>query len=489
MFYSREFELDLIAYILKNPLFLRQHKDKISKIKYQDKFLSLISKELMKCVIDYNTVPKETELKKSLMDLMNKNERFNSLEVDSVQETIGDIFNRDVTAVTGYAVTNFLVQEEVKALTEQMLSLSGEDVLKRIREFEVKISKLGHLNAVSSEDLGMNLFSKEGLERAEELLTEYNSISCIPSTYERWDQMLQGGFRKGELAVLIAPTGVGKTGLLLNLGLNFLKSRNRVVYLVLDNLEGEILTRTVGCVMDKDISQPIDPSVAIEDLRASYKDQYEDLFWFKHYNPRELNKSKLESYLEKLKLQLYELDKANGVEESLCGTIDIIIIDYMDMMISESGASEFWISAEHLSQEIKAVLKSQNILGITATQGGTAAMQADTIKLYMAQGAKSRFNAPDLIFSISQTEDEKKATPTKFRLCCLKARRARTNYEIPFLFHKEKQKIMEDPSIDGVLSVKSDNNHTQGATTQDGKQAQEKNDYAAELAQNLQTFL
>ena len=85
--------------------------------------------------------------------------------------------------------------------------------------------------------------------------------------------------------------------------------------------------------MDKDISEAIDADTAMKDVAASFVDEYKDLFWYKHYNPRELSKSKLEAYLEKLKLHLYELDKAEGVEESLRGKIDVIIIDYMDMMV------------------------------------------------------------------------------------------------------------------------------------------------------------
>lgn len=260
------------------------------------------------------------------------------------------------------------------------------------------------------------------------------------------------------------------------------------MYLVLDNIEGEMLTRTIGCVMDRDISTKIDADVAIESVRASVKEKYQDLFWYKHYNPRELNKSKVDSYLNKLKLHLYDLDKKNGVPHEECGVIDVLIIDYMDLMVPESGASEFWIAAEHLSQEIKALLKENNILGVTATQGGTDAMKADTIKLYMAQGAKSKFNTPDLIFSISQNDDEKRAMPPKFRLGALKARRARSNYEIPFIFHKEKQIIEEDPSIDGIFSSKSDEDAIQPATTIDGRRAAARINYVGNVKSALASY-
>lgn len=62
------------------------------------------------------------------------------------------------------------------------------------------------LSATAEEDLGMNFFSDEGLDQAKSVLDEYNNQSCIPSLYERWDTLLQGGFHKGELCVILAPT-------------------------------------------------------------------------------------------------------------------------------------------------------------------------------------------------------------------------------------------------------------------------------------------
>lgn len=488
MFHSREFELDMVSYLLKKPLFLKQHKSKLSGVKYQDKFINIVYKILIKQILNYDSVPAESELKKAVMEDMAANDKFNQLEIDITQEMVADLYQRNVTDLTGISITNYLVEDEAKKIASEISSLKGEDLLTKLRDFEHRLAKLSLLSPISDEDLGMNFFSDEGLDAAKHLLNEYNSMACIKTLYERWDTMLQGGLRKGELCVLLAPTGVGKTATLLNLAMNFLKTKQRVVYLVLDNIEGEMITRTVGCSMDKDISVEIDAETAIEDVRENLKDKYKDLFWYKHYNPRELTRSKIEKYLEKLKLHLIELDRANNVPEEECGVIDVLIIDYMDLMISESGASEFWISAEHLAQEIKALLKANNILGVTATQGGTDAMKAETIKLYMAQGAKSRFNCPDLIFSISQSDDEKKAFPARFRLGCLKARRARSNYEIPFLFHKEHQVIIEDPSIEGILCPRSEENAMQPRTNQDGSQVQKRNDYTAEISSLTNKF-
>lgn len=795
MLYSREFELDLVSYCLYKPLYLKQHRERLAKLKFQDKFINLTYQSVFKCLNAYEMVPTESELKKLLAESMSEHEKFNQLEIDSVQDIVTDVYSRNVTSITGMSISNYLIEEEAKALSEELGTHKAETLVKQLKDYEHRINKLNYF-FTEDEDLGLNFFSDEGILKAKALLEAYNNEDCISTGYPIWDKQLQGGFRKGELCVIVATTCTGKaqpldakiltpngwttmgkikigdkvfdwggnqvnvtgvfpqgikkvykisftdgtsaescdehlwwvrhfssgnkgykvlplktfkedlkgtysnrkernnyqmplcepmkfstksfpidpyvlgamlgdgclkegsisytcaepelielirsrlpkevvlnkhngsrgigygfskpgkkdprtrnifvetlnswgltahsssekfipkeyflgdinqrldllqglmdtdghseenntgidyccasialiegveflvrslggsahrgktrvidgknyyrtyfnmplcpfkltrkvqnwkireirpakkvvdhveyirdtqcqcimvdsetssyitddfivthnTSMLLNCAVNLVKQDLRVVYLVLDNIASEMVSRSVGCLMDRDISVKLDPGAALDDVSDRFKEQFKNNFWLKNFAPRELNKSKLERYLARLKTYLYEVDKFRGVAEEKCGVIDVVIIDYIDLMLAESGAGEFWISAEHLAQEIKAVLKNNNILGLTATQGGTQAMQADTLKLYMAAGAKSRFNAPDLVFGMSQNEDEKMAKPaSKFRLGCLKARRAQVNYEIGFQFWKEKQVIREDPAFSDVL--------------------------------------
>lgn len=476
--YDRNFELDLISFCLKKPLYLKQHKEKLKEIRFQDKLINIVYKEIFKCLDEYDIVPTESELKKRLVEKMSEHEKFNPVEIDIAQDTAQQVFNRSVTEMTGIGISNYLIEQEAKNISEELVSSNAEDLVKKLHDYEHRLAKLKFFFS-DDENLGLNFFSDTGILQAQNLLEDYNSEDCLPSGFKIWDEQLQGGFRKGELCVLLAPTGIGKTANLLNLAVNLIKQNQRVVYLALDNLEGELIQRTVGCLMDRDVSEKLDPGITMEDLAGKFKNKFKNNFWYKHYAPRELTKSKLERYLSRLETYLYDLDLREGVATEFCGKIDCIIIDYLDLMVSESGAGEFWISAEHLAQEVKAILKNRNILGLTATQGGTEAMKSDTLKLYMAQGAKSRFNAPDLIFGISQNDDERMAKPSKFRLTCLKARRTRSNYEIAFQFYKERQIIREDPNFSGPLSY----NHKPGTTptNEDGTLKEQKNEYTVNV--------
>ena len=479
VFHSREFELDLVAYCLKKPLYLKKHKEHLGKLKFQDKFIDIIYKLVFKCLEKYRTVPTVTELQNMARESMAENEKFNFLEIDSVQEIVSDLYVRPTTDMTGVSISNYMMEAEAKRFADELLTNKGEALTDKLPELERQLARMKHFFS-DDEDIGHNFFSHDGLAHARRLLDEYNNMACLPTGYELLDRCLQGGLRRGELAVILASTNVGKTSALLNFAANYLKSGLRVCYIVMDNLEAEMISRTVGCLMNTDITQGLDAEAAMEEMGNAYKDHMQDNFWYKHYGPRELTTKKLDRYLDKLETYLYEIDKSQDIRPvEKWGKIDVLIFDYVDVMLPERAENP-WEGQDHLMQEIKCILKNRDILGITATQGGTEAMKADTVKMYQAQGFKNRFNAPDLVFAISQDDSEKAMYPSVFRLGCLKARRAKVNYQIQFNFWKERQVIREvDNAV--ILTMSSER------VTESGAKPQKQNDYMKKFGVNAET--
>lgn len=479
MFHNREFELDLVAFCLKKPIYLKQHKDQLGKLKFQDKFINIIYNLVFKCLEKYKTVPTVSELQNMAKDTMALNDKFNFLEIESVQETIGELYIRPTTDMTGVSISNYLMETEAKKLAEELMGNKGEALTDKLGDYERQLAKMKHF-FTDDEDIGHNFFSTDGILRAKRLLDEYNNMACLATGFPVLDMCLQGGMRRGELAVILASTNVGKTSMLLNFAANYLRSSQRVCYVVMDNLEAEMISRTVGCLMSADITQGLDAEAAMDGMSDRYQDHMKNNFWYKHYGPRELTSKKLDRYLDKLETYLYEIDKADDIlPEEKWGKIDVLIFDYVDVMLPERSENP-WEASDHLMQEIKCILKNRDILGITATQGGTEAMKSDTIKMYQAAGFKNRFNAPDLVFAISQDDSEKAMNPAVFRLGCLKARRAKVNYQIQFNFWKEKQVIKEVENA-CVLTMSSER------VSESGAKPQKQNDYMQKFGVNAET--
>lgn len=442
MFYSRDFELDLVAHCLKKPLYLKTHKESLSKLKFQDKFIDILYKLVFKCLDKYKTVPTVTELQHMAQEFMGANDKFNFIEIEGVRDLATEVYNRPTTDMTGVTISHYLMESEAKKLATDLTDNNGEILTENLPEYRRRLAKMEHYFS-DDEDLGHNVFSFDGGNRMKRLLDNYNNASCIPTLFPTLDVCLQGGIRLGELVVFLAPPNRGKSVVLLNLSANFLRQGLRVLHIVLDNLEEEMISRTVGCLMNVDITQGLDAESAIDQLNDRFHDHMQNNFWFKHWGPRELTTKKLDRYIERLETYLYEIDKAEGIRpEEKWGKIEVCVLDYCDVMLPERTENP-WEATDHLMQEIKAILKKKNMIGITATQGGTEAMKADTLKMHMTQGFKNKWNAPDLAFAISQDDSERALNPSVIRIGCIKARRAKVNYQLQFNFWPERQVIRE----------------------------------------------
>lgn len=445
MYNSFDKELDILAFLFNNKSYFAQHKDMFAKFPFYDKRVTLVFQHTKSLVDSFGEFPTESELKTSLTSFMET--KFPPLEIQEACEIATEVMNRKTTAVTSKNLDEWLIYQEKTRIAEELMKLEPAQIASKLNDIERQLQQLNLLH-FDKDDLGCDLFSTSGIKETISQIEAYHKELCIPSTFTLLDEKLEGGFRKGEICLILAPPNAGKTLFLVNAAARFVKQGFRTVYLALDNIKAEMKNRLLSVFLE----QGIDPTSATYDggelekeLTSAYG-AFDGKFIIKHYAPQELTKGVIERYLNKLRIAMKAKDLAAGVPEDKAGVIDVLIIDYFELMRSESSNGEFWIQAEHLAQEMKAVALKHNLFLLSATQGGTEAMKSETVQMWQAAGAKSRFNQPDLVFSLSSTLQEKLMPVPVLRLTNLKARRKSTHYQIRMRFDKLKHKIYEDPN-------------------------------------------
>lgn len=447
MYSTIDKELDILAFLFKNKTYFAQNKDAFAKYEFSDKRLTLLFKRTRELVDVYKDFPTMSELQVNLADYMGHNEKFTPIEIDEVCQLVQNVYERQTTGVTSKNLDDWLIFQEKTRIAHWLETMKPEEVAGNLHNVEKALQQLNLIH-FDKDDLGCDLFSGPGIDETITQIESYNKELCIPTGYPLLDKKLNGGFRKGELGIFLAPPNVGKTALLVNLAAKFVAGGRRVVYLALDNIKSEMKNRLVSCFLE----QSVDPSSGdfdqegLKQALESKSPSFGGRFIIKHYAPLELTKSAIERFLNRLKIALKQQDLEAGVPEDQAGNIDVLIVDYYDLMKAENASAEFWIAAEQLSMQCKAIALKHDLVFLTATQGGTDAMKAETVQMWQAAGAKSRFNAPDLVFSLSQTLQEKLDQIPIIRLTNLKARRKDVAYSIRLRFDKFKHKIYEDPN-------------------------------------------
>lgn len=197
---GNEFQFKLIKLLLEDKIFFNS----VYKIVHSRMFTNTYVQHIIGLVLDYTSKNPDVNCSYPEVDILIRN-RYNGQEIcEHLIETLNSIkevqiTNSDIIKETS---TKFFKQQNLtKALFE------AQDIIKQgssenYEEIESIIRDALEIN--SEESTTFKIF-----ENWEECLTKDSQVT-IPTGYELLDSKLGGGIRKGELGIIIAPTGIGK---------------------------------------------------------------------------------------------------------------------------------------------------------------------------------------------------------------------------------------------------------------------------------------
>lgn len=441
-FSTREFEISALAFFLQKPQYFAQKRTGIKDIRFDDKKVQNILRQLHTSFEQYQEFPTKHELKEKLKSYLTDKAQYLDLEWQEYEDLVDDVYSREVTGNTGEQVNLKLADQQRTRLVDKLANAKPEDLAIVAKEVEGDLKGFRRLH-YQEVDLGLNFFSKGGVAKTVKLIGDYNEGICIPSGFVHLDQAMKGGTRKGELNVVLGSTGLGKTTTLLNFTKGFVRSGARVCHIYLDSLEEEMATRMASCWLGQSIEYGTDLEQIGEMLQV-YADEHENKLITVQFPGFSISAHDVDEFLTNLKSYLYQVDKENGVYEDQCGVIDILVLDYMDLLVYDGNVEGFMVD-EHKAGELNAVAIKHKIGIWTGTQGGTNAMKSDKPKLHDAHGYKSRFHPVANVLIVCCPEEERFLLSRRFTFDFGKARRPVEFSSIPFIMDVCTQCIYEDP--------------------------------------------
>lgn len=216
------------------------------------------------------------------------------------------------------------------------------------------------------------------------------------------DDITNGGLGKGELAVVIAPLGVGKTTFLSIIGSNAYKKNKNVLHIFFEDKINEVRRKYLSHWSD--VPLPILNSK--RDLVLASAKKLEE----------ELPDANL--ILVKLKADTTDIHKLKRVikheNNKLGGKLDMIIIDYADCIKGDQGKDvEEWSGEGRTMRQLEGIAEEFNVALWTAVQGGRRSTTAAVVEVDMIGGNIKKAQVGHLIISIAKTltqRDQKLAT-------------------------------------------------------------------------------
>ena len=207
----------------------------------------------------------------------------------------------------------------------------------------------------------------------------------ISTGWDEMDKISKQGLGKGELGVVIAPTGAGKSMVLTHLGAQALLAGHNVVHYTLELLDTVVAGRYDSCITGIELNDLIDKK---DEIYEKIKD-IDGTLVIKEYPTKTASVKTLRNHLEKI--------RKRG------GEIVMIIVDYADLLKPTSNYREKRTELESIYEELRTLAYEFSCPVWTASQTNRSGLDAEVITMNSISEAFSKCFVADFIFSVSRT--------------------------------------------------------------------------------------
>lgn len=218
---------------------------------------------------------------------------------------------------------------------------------------------------------------------------ELKSRDPVTTGWDKIDKITQGGLGAGELGVVIAPTGVGKSMVLVHLGAQALHEGKTVVHYTLELSDTVVASRYDSCITGVNLS---DVYGRKDDIYEQIKDVPGRLI-VKEYPTKTATTATITNHLEKL--------IARGIIP------DTVIVDYGDLLRPIDKRKEKRNELESIYEEMRAIAQTYNCPVWTASQTNRTGLNAEVITMESISEAFNKCFVADFICTISRTIEDK----------------------------------------------------------------------------------
>jgi replicative DNA helicase len=215
----------------------------------------------------------------------------------------------------------------------------------------------------------------------------------IPMGIPGIDNLLKGGIAKGELGVILAPTGVGKSTFLtkisnhaFNLGYNvlqiFFEDNPKIIQRKHFTLWTEIAPDLLSMHKDKVLKK-------VQEIRENA--------------PNKLVLKKLPSdtlTMNQIKNQIRKMI-AEGTK------VDMVVLDYIDCVVPDKNLGDEWKSEGSVMRGFESMCHELNLVGWTATQGNRSSISSDVVTTDQMGGSIKKAQVGHVIISVAKSLQQK----------------------------------------------------------------------------------
>lgn len=283
----------------------------------------------------------------------------------------------------------FAKKEAMKSAIAQSITLIKEE---RVDEVEDLVRKA--LMVARTVDTGQKYFD-DFSDRWKRVSSKDRNSKKFRTVFPSIDSTLEGGLGCKELAMVVAPPGVGKSLYLVNQGVQSMIDGNNVLYISLEMSEDKIAQRFDSIMTLVPQGKLKDPKhqLTVKERLSLFQDKFKSNLVIKEYPTLTASVNTIRSLLVQLK------SYNNFVP-------DVIIIDYLELLRSTRDIQHEYQAQQRIAEELRGLAMEQNVLVWTATQTNRQGRAKAIITDVELGDSYGKIRPCDFSMSLNQTEEE-----------------------------------------------------------------------------------
>jgi predicted transcriptional regulator len=383
--FGYNFQIKLIVSLMTESKFVEQIHDILDEKHFDNEAIRWVVRECKKYYLKYKKSPTLNVFKMSVGEI--KNDILKTTVVDTLKQVYQNIESPELEFIQDKALDFFKNQALKSAIVQSVDILEGSGDFEKIKVLIDEAMKAG-----TERDVGHDY-----IEDVEHRYSEM-ARTTVETPWDVINDLMQGGLGKGELGVIVAPAGIGKSWVLSSLGSGALKKGMNVIHYTL-----ELNEAYVGLRYDS-----VFTGIANQNLKYHKDDvikKIEDLpgnLTIKYFPTKSASVHTISAHIQRMK--------------TLGHKIDMVVVDYADIMRDVGNAKEVRHALGNIYEDLRGMAGEFEIPIWTASQANRSALDEDFIDASKIAESYQKVMTADFVMSLSRKVEDKIGNTGRFHV-------------------------------------------------------------------------
>ena len=382
---GNDYQYRLIAQILSDSKFGNSIIDIVDPNYFQEPYLRVVAAIIKEAKEKDDIIPDIGGLRIRILDDVSNDmqQKYAIRELEKIsQASLQDTFKVQDIAM------KFCKQQELKKSIKEIQSIIDKGDINDYDECEAILKKALEYGHVKDE--GMDIF-----DNIKDVLRE-DFRNPIRTGINGLDEYMDGGLSKGELAVILAPFGTGKTTMITKIANTAMNDGYKVLQIFFEDNPKVIQRKHLACWSGIELNSLSQHQAEVFELcqeKMSLPKEGKGILKLKKFPSDGTTIPMIRQYIRKLIAQGFKPD--------------IVLLDYIDCVQPSKTFADANIGEGSVIRQFESMLDELDMAGWTAIQGNRSSIGAAVVEANQIGGSIKKGQIGHFIVSIAKTLDQK----------------------------------------------------------------------------------